>query len=291
MSKTRGLQEVLVDIDECRRNHSIGFMIQPLRSSGFCRYSCAGSGRSSGPWHRIAGGTRRQNRGLNLPARKHAALCRDAATWAKSCLANADEVVAGDLFKPNTQDHHKHEYAMNAKLLLLALASLLIGQPGRAQTNEPAVEDFKPSSLNQPGKQYPQVNSERRVRARVVAPLATNVGLQFLGGATYPLTKGDEGAWVGVTRPQDEGFHYYQLVIDGAGVPDPGSLYFYGGSRWGSGVEVPAKDQDFYALKNVPHGDLRQTLYSSKSANATLRCFVYTPPDYEKDPSKRYPVL
>ena len=24
---------------------------------------------------------------------------------------------------------------------------------------------------------------------------------------------------------------------------------------------------------------------------ANLRCFVYTPPDYEKDPSKRYPVL
>ncbi len=153
------------------------------------------------------------------------------------------------------------------------------------------VEDFKPSSLNQPGKQYPQVNSERRVRARVVAAQAQNVALQFLGGATYPLTKGDDGAWIGVTRPQDEGFHYYQLVIDGAGVPDPGSLYFYGGSRWGSGVEVPAQDQDFYALKNVPHGQLRQALYYSKNATNTLRCFVYTPPDYEKDPAKRYPVL
>lgn len=180
---------------------------------------------------------------------------------------------------------------MKAKLSLLTLACLLSGQLCTAQTNEPAIEDFKPSSLNQPGKQYPQVNSERRVRARIVAPQATNVALQFLGGATYPLTKGDDGAWVGVTRPQDEGFHYYQLVIDGAGVPDPGSLYFYGGSRWGSGVEVPAKDQDFYAVKDVPHGQLRQTLYYSKNANAVLRCFVYTPPDYEKDLTKRYPVL
>jgi enterochelin esterase family protein len=153
------------------------------------------------------------------------------------------------------------------------------------------VEDFKPSSLNQPGKQYPQVNSERRVRARVVAPQAQSVVFEFLGGGKYPLTKGDDGAWIGVTRPQDEGFHYYQLVIDGAGVPDPGSLYFYGGSRWGSGVEVPAKDQDFYAVKNVPHGQLRQTLYHSKNASAVLRCFVYTPPDYEKDLTKRYPVL
>ena len=176
------------------------------------------------------------------------------------------------------------------KTAILSL-SLLTGLSAVAQTSQPAVEDFKPSSLNQPGKQYPQVNSERRVRARLVAPQAQSVTLDFLGGAKYPLTKGEDGAWVGDSRPQDEGFHYYQLVVDGAQVPDPGSLYFYGGSRWGSGVEVPAHDQDFYAVKNVPHGELRQTLYYSKSANATLRCFVYTPPDYEKDLSKRYPVL
>ena len=176
------------------------------------------------------------------------------------------------------------------KSVIVSLA-LLAGLPAVAQTNEPVVEDFKPSSLNQPGKQYPQVNSERRVRARVVAPQAQSVVFEFLGGAKYPLTKSEDGAWVGVTRPQDEGFHYYQLVIDGAGVPDPGSLYFYGGSRWGSGLEVPAQDQDFYEVKNVPNGQLRQTLYYSQSANATLRCFVYTPPDYERDLSRRYPVL
>ncbi len=173
---------------------------------------------------------------------------------------------------------------------LALLLYLLAGLSAPAQTTQP-VEDFKPSSLNQPGRQYPQVNSERRLQVRIVAPQAQNVTLDFLGGAKYPLTKGEDGAWTGVTRPQDEGFHYYQLVIDGAGVPDPGTLYFYGGSRWGSGVEVPAQDQDFYALTNVPHGQLRQTLYFSKNANAVLRCFVYTPPDYEKDQSRRYPVL
>jgi enterochelin esterase-like enzyme len=175
------------------------------------------------------------------------------------------------------------------KNAILALG-FLAGLQAMAQTNQPPVEDFKPSSLNQPGKQYPQVNSERRVRARVVAPQAQNVMLD-IGAVKYPLTKGEDGAWIGESRPQDEGFHYYQIVVDGAQVPDPTSLYFYGASRWGSGVEVPAQDQDFYALKDVPHGQLRQTLYYSKSANANLRCFVYTPPDYEKDASKRYPVL
>jgi enterochelin esterase-like enzyme len=180
---------------------------------------------------------------------------------------------------------------MNARLLTFGLAGVLTGQLALTQTNEPVVEDFQPSSLNQPGKQYPQVNSERRVRARVVAPQAQSVVLDFLGGAKYPMTRADDGAWVVTTRPQDEGFHYYQLVLDGAGVPDPGTLYFYGGGRWGSGVEVPARDQYFYALRNVPHGQLRQVLYPSTSANAVLRCFVYTPPDYDKDLSRRYPVL
>ena len=180
--------------------------------------------------------------------------------------------------------------SMNTRLSAILLASLVVGPIGLAQTNQPPVEDFKPSLLNQPGKQYPQVNSERRVRARVAASQATNVLLD-IGAVKYPLTKGDDGLWVGESRPQDEGFHYYQLVIDGAQVPDPGSLYFYGASRWGSGVEVPAHDQDFYAMKNVPHGQLRQVFYPSKSASTNLRCFVYTPPDYEKDTSRRYPVL
>ncbi len=154
----------------------------------------------------------------------------------------------------------------------------------------PPVEDFKPSALNQKGKEFPAVNSERRIRARVVAPDAHSVALD-IGAVKYPLTKGEDGAWVGASIPQDEGFHYYQIVVDGAQVPDPNSLYFYGASRWGSGVEVPAKDQDFYAVKNVPHGQLRETPFYSKRSDAVLRCFVYTPPDYEKNPAKRYPVL
>ncbi len=154
----------------------------------------------------------------------------------------------------------------------------------------PAAEDFKPSSLNQPGRQFPAVNSERRVRARVMAPGAQSVALD-IGAVKYPLTKQDDGSWIGASIPQDEGFHYYQIVVDGAQVPDPGSLFFYGASRWGSGVEVPARDQEFYEVKNVPHGQLRETPYFSKHAEKVLRCFVYTPPEYEKNVNKRYPVL
>lgn len=183
---------------------------------------------------------------------------------------------------------------MKSAVIRLAWLPLLLGQFAFAQTTPPAsgpaAEDFKPSLTNQSGKQYPQVNSERRVRASVMAPQAQNVQLD-LGGVKYPLTKNDRGEWTGVSGPQDEGFHYYQIVVDSAQVPDPNSLYYYGASRWGSGLEVPAQDQDFYALKNVPHGQLRETLYFSKSTNAVQRCYVYTPPGYENTRFKRYPVL
>jgi enterochelin esterase-like enzyme len=157
-----------------------------------------------------------------------------------------------------------------------------------AQTNEPA-NDWKPATTNQGGKEYPQVNSEGRVKFRIIAPEAKSVGCTFRDSSEFK--KGEDGAWYGYTRLLDEGFHYYMLKIDGAEVPDPNSLSFYGAGRWGSAVEIPAKDRDFYALKDVPHGQLREIWYSSKSSNTNRHAFVYTPPGYEKDTRKRYPVL
>jgi enterochelin esterase-like enzyme len=177
---------------------------------------------------------------------------------------------------------------MKRNLTFLWVAALA-GQLCMAQSGK-VVEDFKPSSVNQDGKEYPQVNSEGRVRAQISAPEAKKVQLD-IGGVKYDLVKDDKGVWTGESGPQDEGFHYYQLNVDGASVPDPGSLYFYGASRWGSGIEIPAKDQDFYARKNVPHGQIREVTYFSNVNNTTRRCFVYTPADYDKDPNKRYPVL
>jgi enterochelin esterase-like enzyme len=175
---------------------------------------------------------------------------------------------------------------LSAMTLMLTLGGVCL-----AQTLEgTGGNDFKPASSNQPGKQYPQVNSKGQVRVRIVAPQAQSVQLD-LGGVKYPLTKGEDGAWVGVSQPQVDGFHYYQLIIDGVPVPDSGSSYFYGASRWGSGIEIPAEDQDFYALEAVPHGQIRQNLYHSKTTGAWRRCFVYTPPAYDTNLTARYPVL
>jgi enterochelin esterase-like enzyme len=182
------------------------------------------------------------------------------------------------------------KYSIVVVLILNLFGSLCL-----AQTGQPTiVEDFKPSTLNQPGQEYPQVNSQGYARFKILAPAADSVRVSLgLGGkGGTKLTKAEDGFWIGTTAgPMDEGFHYYNVKIDGGKFNDPGALNFYGSVRWESGIEIPAHDQDFYALKNVPHGKVEQILFPSKSTNTSRRAFVYTPPGYEKDVKNRYPVL
>jgi enterochelin esterase-like enzyme len=183
---------------------------------------------------------------------------------------------------------------MKLNQVFILSAALLFGQVGFAQTAA-VVEDFKPSTVNQPQQAYPQVNSQGYARFKVVAPQAQSVVVSLgLGGTRggTPLAKAEDGSWMATTAgPMEEGFHYYHLTIDGGVFNDPGTLNFYGSTRWESGIEIPAHDQDFYALKNVPHGNVVQILFPSKSTNTSRRAFVYTPPGYEKDSKTKYPVF
>jgi enterochelin esterase-like enzyme len=181
------------------------------------------------------------------------------------------------------------------KIVAFLSAVLLTVNLGFAQENVAEIkEDFKPSTLNQPGREYPKVNSQGYARFRVEAPdaqaVSVSLGLGGRGGTV--LQKAEDGSWMGTTAgPLDEGFHYYHLTVDGGVFNDPGTLNFYGSTRWESGIEIPAHDQDFYAMKNVPHGKVQQVLFYSPSTDSVRRAFVYTPPCYEKEKNKKYPVL
>ena len=172
------------------------------------------------------------------------------------------------------------------KKIILSGMLLLVAVSLSAQVKE----DFKPATTNQPNHQYPMVNSQRMVRAQVKATDAKSVKLD-IGGVKYDMVNDGTGLWTGDSAPQDEGFHYYQLEIDGASVPDPGSLYYYGASRWGSGIDIPAADEDFYTLKNVPQGEVSEVYYYSSVTGSMRHCYIYTPAEYKKNTDKKYPVL
>lgn len=174
---------------------------------------------------------------------------------------------------------------MRNLFLLLLIAS--IGTVGLAQRNDfPA--GTKPASTNISGAGYPRIDSLNRVHFRFRAPDATTVSVSL---GNVPLTKGEDGFWTGLTQPQDPGFHYYTLKINGVDVADPSSESFYGMGKMASAVEIPEKGADFYQIKDVPHGAVSSKYYFSKVTNSWRRLFVYTPPGYDVNSTLRYPVV
>ena len=164
--------------------------------------------------------------------------------------------------------------------------------------NHSPKEDFVPNEMNQPGQEYPQVNSEGYARFRVVAPDAKSVivslGLGGRGGTV--LRKDKDGVWTGTTEgPMDPGFHYYHLTIDGGVFNDPGTHNYFGSCRWESGIEIPAPDKDFYAERtDNPHGNMQKVQFYSSSLGKMQEATVYLPYGYGKvvkGKQERFPVL
>ena len=135
---------------------------------------------------------------------------------------------------------------------------------------------------------YPQILPDNRVVFRTKAPDAQRMQIDL--GKKYDMQRDTGGYWQVTTDSISEGFHYYSLLIDGVAVADPASESFYGMSRMASGIEIPFTEGGYYALKNVPHGDIRIKKYFSKAMNTWREMYVYTPPDYDNS-TEKYPVL
>jgi enterochelin esterase-like enzyme len=170
--------------------------------------------------------------------------------------------------------------------------TLLAAAPGQAEGSKAA--DSVPAPTNVRGAEYPRVHSDLRVTFRIQAPTAQKVEFGFFGfdgGKRWPAKKGEDGFWTATTEPLVPGFHYYRVFIDGVAVNDPSSETFYGTGKETSGLEVPEKGVDFYLPRDVPHGEVRERWYHSRTTDQWRRVFVYTPPGYDTDRERRYPVL
>ena len=145
-----------------------------------------------------------------------------------------------------------------------------------------------PAATNIRNGKYPQILPDNRVIFKVKAPAAQKVQIDL--GKKYDMVKDTSGVWTVTTDSVSRGFHYYSLLIDGVAVADPASESFYGMSRMASGIEIPYRDGGFYALKDVPHGDIRIKKYFSKASNSWREMYIYAPPGYDVSTDK-YPVL
>lgn len=150
---------------------------------------------------------------------------------------------------------------------------------------------FTPAETNVWGAAYPRVDAAGRVEIRITAPDATRARVNFWSGPKIDMEKQPDGAWTVVTPPLVPGLHYYTVVVDGAEFADPGSHAFFGGGRHASAVEVPEAGADYYAIADVPHGQVREVWYASKPTGGWRHALVYLPPDYDTATRTRYPVL
>ena len=154
----------------------------------------------------------------------------------------------------------------------------------------------QPATTNVRGAAWPRVHPDGRVTFRLTAPNARTVVLNPGGGdnglgSPLPMQRGDDGVWTATTEPAVPGFHYYWFLVDSVVVNDTGSETFFGWGRQSSGVDVPDPAGDFYAARDVPHGEVRERWYRSRTTGGWRQAYVYTPPEYEADPGRRYPVL
>jgi enterochelin esterase-like enzyme len=151
-----------------------------------------------------------------------------------------------------------------------------------------------PAASSVPGAISPRIYPDRRVSFELAAPMAHSVlvaGGDGLGHGPFPMTRSANGVWRVTLPPVVPGFHYYWFILDGVAVNDPASKTYFGYGKEVSGLEVPDPEGDFYALRAVPHGEVREKWYWSRVTGAWRRAFVYTPPGYDANPTRRYPLL
>jgi enterochelin esterase-like enzyme len=182
----------------------------------------------------------------------------------------------------------------------VAVAAVLLpaGASRAAEPAQPAGESSQDATIvpasSVLGAESPRIHADGRVTFTLAASQAHGVevaGGDGLGKGPFAMAKGTDGTWSVTIPPPVPGFHYYWFLLDGVQVNDPASRTYFGYGKETSGIEIPEPGADYYAIRDVPHGEVREKWYLSRTTGEWRRAFVYTPPDYAASPTRRYPLL
>ncbi|HZR25321.1 MAG TPA: prolyl oligopeptidase family serine peptidase, partial [Vicinamibacterales bacterium] len=142
-----------------------------------------------------------------------------------------------------------------------------------------------------PPPRSPEVAADRRVTFRLRAPNAKEVAVAREGSPRLPMTKTADGVWNATTDPLEPDYYGYSFLVDGARVLDSvnGSLKT-NLQNPGSLLHVPGNGLP-WEIADVPHGIVRRHSYRSTVAGDLRDYYVYTPPGYDANAARRYPIL
>lgn len=138
----------------------------------------------------------------------------------------------------------------------------------------------------------PEVTTERRVVFRLHAPAAERVAVTGDFGPRIELSRGPDGVWTGTTPPLPPDIYGYNFTVDGVRTIDPRNPAVRTLRPSGESVVVVRGDEpQWFEVQDVPHGTVHRHEYRSAVLDETRPLFVYTPPHYEREASREFPVL
>lgn len=106
------------------------------------------------------------------------------------------------------------------------------------------------------------------------------------------MTKDDTGVWSATVGPVEPEIYTYNFVVDGVRILDTANPHLKNGRALdASVVEIPGNPPRFDELQAVPHGALHIRTYLSTPLKKPRKLYIYTPPQYDSEASRRFPVL
>lgn len=176
----------------------------------------------------------------------------------------------------------------------LALAGFITS--ALAQSPQPAVAPTNAAPRRPQGPppvRSAEIAEDRRVTFRIRAPKAEEVYVngQWPSGRTA-MTQDTNGVWSVTVGPVDPGVWEYSLQLDGVSMIDPANPAIKPMREPRTSIlHIPGQPPLLHDFREVPHGAVHQHTYRSRSLGRLRDLAVYTPPDYDRDASARFPLL
>jgi enterochelin esterase-like enzyme len=181
-----------------------------------------------------------------------------------------------------------------ATLAAAALSQTALSQTGGGGRPEPIVS--------------PEIGSDNRVTFRIRAPKASEVLVSASVGTlnpkpagavkdqpgmwNMPMHKDEKGLWTLTIGPLEPDAYRYALLIDGVRAIDQANPNVRpGGTILWSYFDVPGNPPRFDELQDVPHGSVQYRTYRARESKIVRNVAIYVPPDYDRNPNQRFPVL
>lgn len=174
-----------------------------------------------------------------------------------------------------------HFHVLAIHIAGVAFCSFLHGETTKAQ----ATEDPPPIVS-------PEIHEDQHVTFRIEAPLADKVTLKGIQRVPINLKKGKHGIWSVTVGPLASGLYGYSFIVDGEATVDPENRDIKPErSPETSLLEVFTDPPLIYQWQDVVHGTVRLHDYKSSSLQRIRHLRVYTPPNFDQEKDKHYPVL